>query len=80
LKINISNGGAIMTDTKLLRNCIEESGLKYNYIAKKLSLSSYGLKLKIENDNEFKASEIMKICEILNLDMKTRDNIFFATM
>lgn len=69
-----------MTDTKLLRGLIEASGLKYNYIAKKLGLSAYGLQLKIENDNEFKASEITKFCEILNLDMKTRDNVFFAMM
>lgn len=69
-----------MTDTKLLRNLIEASGLKYNYIAKKLDLSAYGLKLKIENDNEFKASEITKFCEILSLDMETRDKVFFAIM
>jgi hypothetical protein len=67
-----------MTDTKLLRNLIDASGLKYKYIAKKLGLSAYGLQLKIENDNEFKASEITKFCEILNLDMQTRDKVFFA--
>lgn len=68
-----------MTDTKLLRDCIEGSGMKYCYLAKRLGLSAYGLQKKIENDNEFKASEILKLCEVLNLDVQTMDNIFFAT-
>jgi DNA-binding phage protein len=67
-----------MTDTKLLRDHIEASGMKYVHIAKKLGLSAYGLQRKIENDSEFKASEIVKLCEVLNLDIKARDNIFFA--
>jgi hypothetical protein len=67
-----------MTNTKLLREQVQSNGLKYGFIAKKLNLSACGLKRKIENTNEFKASEIVKLCEILGLDDKMRDKIFFA--
>lgn len=67
-----------MTDTKKLRNLIEKKGLKYKFIADELNLSTYGLKLKIENDNEFKVSEVDKLSNILGLSIKAKDSIFFA--
>lgn len=66
-----------MTDTVRLRKVIESKGLKYSYLAKKLSLTTYGLQKKIENDTEFKASEIACLCDILGLDNYERDLIFF---
>lgn len=66
-----------MTDTKKLKAIIKESGLKYDYIAKKLGLTYQGLKNKIENVREFKASEIVQLCNILNISER-KDEFFFA--
>ena len=68
-----------MTDTKKLRNLIEKKGLKYKFIADELNLSTYGLKLKIENDNEFKVSEVDKLSNILGLSIKAKDSIFLPS-
>ena len=68
-----------MTDTELLRKTIRDSGLKLEYIAQKLGLTRFGLQKKIENDTEFKASEIIDLCNVLNIaDLEQRERIFFA--
>lgn len=68
-----------MTNTTLLEKRIEETGLKKSYIAKALGLSAYGLKLKIHNAHEFKASEIEALCTLLGIDdLEDRMSIFFA--
>lgn len=67
-----------MTNTSLLLRCIEESGLKKGFIAKHLGISRYALSKKIKNENEFLGSEMQKIAELLNLDNRQRDRIFFA--
>ncbi len=68
-----------MTDTYKLKSVIQNEGLKYYKIAEKLGLSRQGLKKKIENDSEFKASEIVVLTELLNLANDERDKIFFAS-
>lgn len=67
-----------MTDTKLLRETIKRSGIKYKFIADSLGISSFGLQKKIDNVHEFKASEIVRISSVLNLSDEKRDEIFFA--
>lgn len=68
-----------MTDTELLMRKIDESGLKRSFIAKKLGLSPYGLSKKINNENEFKGSEIKLLCRLLNIKTLTeKEAIFFA--
>ena len=68
-----------MTNAKLLREIVEKSGLKYKFIAEKMGLSRFGLMKKIDNENEFKASEIEKLCEILGINsLEDREDIFFA--
>ena len=68
-----------MTNTELLEKRIAQSGLKKSYIAKSIGLSPYGLTLKIQNENEFKASEIEKLCILLGIDdLEERSAIFFA--
>ena len=67
-----------MTNTALLRELVKQSGLKYNYIAKKLNMSIQALWHKINNDNEFKASEIAAFCDLLDIDLRTREKVFFA--
>jgi len=68
-----------MTNTIKLRNKIEDSGLKYGYIAKKIGISRFALNKKINNESEFKSSEILIICEILGVEsLDEKEAIFFA--
>lgn len=67
-----------MTNTKLLRDTVKKSGLKYKYIAETIGLTPFGLQKKIENDNEFKASEIKMLCCVLDLSVQEKEEIFFA--
>lgn len=67
-----------MIDSKKLNRKINASGMKRKYIAEKLGLSPYGLSKKISNENEFKVSEVEKICNILNMTADEREDIFFA--
>ena len=67
-----------MTDTRMLKKRIEESGFKISFIAKKLGLSSYGFALKRDNKSEFTASEINSLCNLLHIDAEGMMDIFFA--
>lgn len=67
-----------MINSKKLVEKIDESGVKRKFIAEKLGLSAYGLSKKINNENEFKVSEVEKICNILDLSSAEREDIFFA--
>lgn len=67
-----------MTNTILLRNKINESGLKMRFIAARLGISHQTLLNKIRNDSEFTATEIMLLVQMLGLTNKERDSIFFA--
>ena len=67
-----------MTDTKLLRETIDNSGISVTFIAKSLGLTRSGLYLKLNGKVEFRASEIVKMKSILNLTTKMRDTIFFS--
>ena len=68
-----------MTDTVRLKEKIKSSGLKMKYIAERLGLSTYGLRLKIENKSEFKTSEVAALCEILHITaLEEKEAIFFA--
>ena len=67
-----------MTDTKVLRERIENAGLKYKHIAKKLGITPYSLQKKIDNDNEFKVSEVDTLSTILGLTLVEKNEIFFA--
>ena len=66
-----------MTNTELLKEAINESGISIKAIAYKIGISRGGLYKKINNQTEFKASEIMAIADILRMDAKQRDHIFF---
>lgn len=67
-----------MLNINLLNETIEKSGYKRSYIAEKLNLTTYGLSLKLTGCNEFKASEIYKLSELLKLSLQERDKIFFV--
>ena len=67
-----------MTNTLMLEKIIDDSGLKRNFIATQMGITSYTLSLKINNKKEFKASEIDRLCAILEIDVASRMQIFFA--
>lgn len=66
-----------MTNTKLLRELISARGLKLSYIASQLWITPRALAMKIENQTEFKPSEIKRISEILGIKTaEEREQIF----
>lgn len=71
-----------MIDTISFQNAVKDSGLKYGYIAKNLGVSTMTLYRKIHDGGkgkyEFKASEIVKLTELLNLTKAERDRIFLS--
>lgn len=68
-----------MTNTKLLREKIEASGLKLSYIASQLWISPKALTMKIENQTQFKAAEIKRLSEILRIETaEEREHIFLS--
>lgn len=67
-----------MTNSKKLNDEISESGITITAIAKKIGITREGFYKKLNNDTEFKASEITALQKILNLSNKKRDEIFFA--
>lgn len=77
-QIERKGGGQSMTDTKLLREKIEQSGYKLQFIAKKVGITYQGLLNKINNKSEFRANEIQALYNLLGLTEKERIAIFFA--
>ena len=67
-----------MTDSKLLREKIEQSGYKLQFIAKKVGITYQGLLNKINNRSEFRATEIQALYDLLRLNESERMAIFFA--
>lgn len=69
-----------MTNTALLRKKIDESGYKLRFIAKQIGITYQGFLKKINNESEFKASEIKGLQDLLNLTDEIRDKIFLLLM
>jgi len=67
-----------MTNTKLLREKIDQSGYKLRFIAQKIGITYQGLLKKMTNETEFKASEIQALYVLLNLSKEEREDIFFC--
>lgn len=66
-----------MTNSIMLRELIESKGLKLKYVAERLGISSYGLRLKMDNKNEFKTSEISTLCDLLGVEsLELKEKIF----
>lgn len=66
-----------MTNTALLRKKIDESGYKLCFIAKQIGITYQGFLKKINNETEFKAKEIMILCDLLKIDIQEKELIFF---
>ena len=67
-----------MTNTKMLEAAIALSGLPKNIIAEKIGISRSAFFEKMRNESEFKATEIVKLQELLALTTEERNRIFFA--
>ena len=66
-----------MTNTKLLREKIEASGLKLQFIADQIGLTRFGLYKKLQDGTEFKPSQIVKLCDLLKIEtIEEREQIF----
>lgn len=73
-KFHIESEVKRLTDTKALRDRILLSGLKYKAIAEQIGITPYTLQLKIENDTEFKVSEVAssRRCSTYRFKRKTK--------
>ena len=67
-----------MTNQELFLKKMNLCGYKVETLAKAIGLSRAGLYKKINNNNEFKASEIKKISRLFGLSPEEQDSIFFA--
>ena len=67
-----------MVNTKMLRDKINDAGYKLQFVAEKCGLTYFGFMKKVNNETEFKASEIMILKVLLNLTDKEVIQIFFA--
>lgn len=68
-----------MVNTKMLRDKINDSGYKLQFVAEKCGLTYFGFMKKVNNETEFKASEIMILKVLLNLTDKEVNQIFFCS-
>lgn len=64
-----------MTDTNKLKGRLLEKGLTQSDVAAKLGISYQSFNYKLNNIREFKASEIKRLCVIL--DISNKDDYFF---
>lgn len=69
-----------MTNTELLKDKIEKSGYKLKYIAEQIGITYYGFLKKVNNETEFKASEIQTLCDLLEIAGEEKEKIFFAQL
>lgn len=67
-----------MTNTKLLREKINQSGYKLAFVASQLRISYQGFLNKVNNKTEFTATEIATLKTLLNLTVEECHAIFFA--
>lgn len=67
-----------MTNTRLLEAKIKAVGLTISAVAERLGITRAGFYKKLNNNSEFKASEISKLSTILSLSDLEREQIFFA--
>ncbi len=69
-----------MTNTNMLRKKISDCGITFTFLASKLGIARETLYLKLKNETEFKASEIVKVVDVLDLTDKEKNEIFFDNM
>lgn len=73
-----TEGGDPVTDLKLLREKVEQSGLRASFIAEKLGISRTVWHQRCEGRTQFKKDEIITLRKLLRLTAKEFRAIFFA--
>lgn len=70
-----------MTNTVLLKEKVDKSGLKVSFIADFVGISRQLLWKKVNNLTPFNQYEIDKMCEVLKItSLREKEAIFFAKM
>jgi predicted transcriptional regulator len=77
-KIPQNKGGEEMTDLKLLREVIDESGLKITALSEKAGINRTTLYNRLNGKGDFTVSEMSRLSDALRLSSSDRDRIFFA--
>ena len=67
-----------MTKSNLLREKIDGCGFKLVFVAKQLGISYQAFLKKLNNETEFKTSEVMILKELLHLTDDEVMEIFFC--
>lgn len=67
-----------MTDFKMLRGKMDDSGMTMTAIASKSGILRETLYNRLNGKGDFTASEMMGLAKTLNLSNQERDEIFFA--
>ena len=65
-----------MTNTEKLKEIIDNSGYKFEYVAGAIGMTRCGLYKKLQDGSEFKPSQILKLCELLCIEEGQRAEIF----
>ena len=68
-----------MTNVTLLRQKIDESGLKMSHIASQLDMTPQGLYKKLKDGSDWTFTQVMTIKRLLNLSDEEVNAIFFNT-
>ena len=68
-----------MTNTKILKDKIQQSGLKKSYIANALGVSRQTFSAYLDGKAEFRVNHMNILCNLLNIDLEQREAIFFAS-
>lgn len=68
-----------MTASQKFKDYMKARGYTVKTLAEQVGMSHESLYQKIGNERAFKATEIMRISEILGMSTADRDEIFFAT-
>lgn len=68
-----------MVDLKMLNCAVDASGLKNKHIAECLGITEQCLSRKMKGLNEFKASEMISLVDVLHLSQAQAYSIFFAS-
>lgn len=66
-----------MTNSKLLKKKIKESGLKKYHIARALGMSRQTFNAYLNGEAEFRVSQMYTLCALLDIDAEQREAIFF---
>ena len=67
-----------MVDTQMLEEIISRTGIKKSYLADKIGITVQSLRLKINNQSDFKSNEVSILCQELGITRLTdKEKIFF---